>query len=102
MTVPVQHEVVRVEYVPTSGGPSRTVGAFQEEIGRHPRSSRGHRAGEAPGGARGGRPLPARPREGTETIATTVRREEIDIVTEGDLTERELPTGGAAALRKAG
>lgn len=99
VTVPVQREVVRVERVPASGT-APAAGAFQEESVTVPVRQEVVDIEKRPV-VREEVVVTKETREGTETAATTARREEIDIEKSGDLKEREVPAE-KEPFRKAG
>lgn len=99
VTVPVQREVVRVERIPAGGEASSTVGAFQEETVTIPVREDVVALEKRPV-VREEVVVTKQVREGTETATTTARSEQIDVQTEGDLKEREVPVD--EPLRKTG
>ncbi|APR86001.1 Hypothetical protein A7982_11350 [Minicystis rosea] len=100
--VPEPREVVRLAEVPASGDTTATPAAVQEEtIAVFPVRREVVEISKR-AVVREELIVSKELREGTETIATTVRREEIDIVTEGDLAEREVVARGEPPFRKAG
>lgn len=90
VTVPVQREVVRVERVPASGEPAPAAGAFQEETVTIPVRQEVVELEKRPV-VREEVVVTKTTREGTETAATTARREQVDVEKSGDLKEREVP-----------
>jgi uncharacterized protein (TIGR02271 family) len=101
VTVPVQRDVVRVERVPVSGEPARAEGAFKEESVTIPLRQEEVELEKRPV-VKEEVVISKESREGTETAATSVRKERLDVEATGDLKEREVEPREEPRLRKAG